>query len=55
MPLRSALDAAGEEAKRSASEVQSTLDSAFDRLVRTLRDKVDINALLSKLFQKLRH
>jgi hypothetical protein len=52
--LRSKLDAAGNEAKRSAYEVQNTVDSAFDRLFKAMRDKVDINVLLSKVLDKLR-
>ena len=54
MQLRSTLDAASEEAKRSAAEVQNTLDSAFDRLLAALRSKMNVDALLSKIFQKLR-
>jgi hypothetical protein len=54
MQIRSALDAAGQEAKRSASEAQQTLDSALDRLYRSLRAKVDVTDLLSRLYAKIR-
>ncbi|HEY1429935.1 MAG TPA: hypothetical protein VGF18_10200 [Candidatus Tumulicola sp.] len=54
MPLRDTVEAAGNEAKRSTYEVQHTVDSMFDHAATWLRGKVDVNALVSKLFDKLR-
>jgi hypothetical protein len=54
MQLRSTFDAASNEARRSVSEVQRTLDSAFDRLVAAARAKIDVADLLTRLFARIR-